>query len=73
MTMFIPQYEDVRQPLGEFVAEHRKDIDEVIYKLRDNKPRRFPISDELREHIVILDNLGGLYAMWMKTAKPRRI
>jgi len=77
MTMSIPQYEMILQPLSEFVADHRKDIDDVIHKQAAQPPAqllRFPISDELREHVVI-NNRGtvGLYAEWRKTAKPRRV
>ena len=71
--MQVPQFKSVLQPLAEFVAEHRKIIDEVVLKLAD-KPLRFPIGDELREHIVI-NNRGrdGLYALWRRTARLERV
>ena len=74
--MQVPQYVDVRQPLAEFVAAHRKEIDDVIHKLATQPPkytRKFPISDELREHIVISNRGWRLYAVWRKTSKPRRV
>lgn len=73
MTMEIPQFVHVLQPLAEFVKEHRKEIDDAIYKLATT-PLRYPISDELRRHIVI-NSCGpnGLYALWRKTAKLRRV
>jgi hypothetical protein len=76
MTMEVPQYVMVRQPLAEFVAEHRKEIDAVIRKLAAKPPAislRYPLSDELREHIVIISSgVDSLYAKWRKTERPVR-